>query len=167
MTLGVCPLCKGLMRVFTKELSENTPFRVRCPHCEVVLAVDSPPPQNITEMSDKEKALSARRQETEYTFEAAEDNRSKSLNWAEYPDFWDEEEIPESALFPAEKDAGTSVGTWMKSTLRTLLWIIVSVGVIVIFALIVNLVLPGPAGQRGASGFKPPSMEKIHEEPGR
>ncbi len=52
----------------------------------------------------------------------------------------------------------------MKSSLRTLLWIVISIGVIAVFALIVNLVLPGPAGERGISSFKAPSMEQINKE---
>jgi ABC-type sugar transport system permease subunit len=144
------------MKVDEELLQDRAPYRAKCPHC---LALCALPHTGESRSVAEEQATEAQwvpgnslTEENDLDYEPG-----PAFIKPHEADIWDEE-IPEGALFPAEHDAGPSVGAWMKSFFRTFIWVVISLAIVAFFALIVNLVLPGPAGQRGVTGFTPPDM---------
>jgi hypothetical protein len=146
------------MKIDDTGLHGDRSIKVKCPHCEVALSM-------VTHAPRWEKPPSARpdTKGSDTGIPAPEsgvfqDEKGPEVLPVNTEGIWDEE-IPQGAFFPAEQDAGPTLRSWMASSLKTFIWIVVSVAVVALFALIVNLTLPGPAGDRGAAGFRAPKME--------
>jgi len=135
-----CSHCNGLMRVDENVLPKDPRVKVRCPHCQEIGL--------LAEMTASEEFLRGEPRET-----ATRDTSSSSPQSGLQPDDSSEPTIPSDAFrdfrFPAERQTVESTKSPGKQRVRLLVLALVSLAVVAFFALLVNLVLPGPLG----SGF--------------
>jgi predicted Zn finger-like uncharacterized protein len=119
-----CSYCSGTMRIDEEALHGGRPLKVRCPHCKGVGFAGARPSGGAP--FPERRASSPGTQAAE-TAELA-------LPPDAFKDF----------RFPSEEDRARPVKRSMSAKTRILVWIGASIGIIIIFALLVNLVLPGP-----------------------
>lgn len=140
-----CAHCQGTMRLDEKNIPDKPKVKVRCPHCRGIGYIENtlapnPPPSLLDEQPVSQPDQSK--------FELREPLTDKSE--MEY-----DVSLPHDAFkdfrFPAEQDRQnnsrkTAIG------LKTIVLAVASLVVIIFFALLVNIILPGPAGIKGVSG---------------
>jgi hypothetical protein len=119
-----CSYCSGTMRIDEEGLHEGRPLKVRCPHCKGIGFVGARPSRGAP--LPEERASSPGTE--------ASDTTDLSLPPDAFKDF----------RFPSEEDVSPPGRRFLSAKMRILVWIGASVGIIIIFALLVNLVLPGP-----------------------
>lgn len=130
-----CSHCGKRMRVDDKSVPPGKHVKVRCPYCQGVGVALLPPPEAAAAPL-KQSAVAERPQEAQQGAGSA-----AAATEQEPP-------IPADAFnsfrFPSEEGGVEPQRTAMSSKLRLFLWIGASAGVVLLFALLVNLVLPGP-----------------------
>jgi predicted Zn finger-like uncharacterized protein len=134
-----CTYCSGKMRVDEKSIPEGKWVKVKCPHCSGIgLAGRQHPGEGAIPGGSIPPQAAPSPMEP-----AAPDGRLA------YHTTVDEPSLPQDAFkgfrFPAETEAvAVKESPPKKSGLRILAWIGASLGIVLLFALVVNLVLPGP-----------------------
>ncbi|MCA1960589.1 MAG: zinc-ribbon domain-containing protein [Desulfomonile sp.] len=130
-----CAQCGEKMRVDDNSVPPGRKVKLRCPHCQAV---------GVT-------WLPARSEEAAAASIAAVVDETKRMQsrTSRAPIHADKEpHIPADAFnnfrFPSEEEGRGSHRAAMSWKVRLLLWGVASGGVILFFALLVNLVLPGP-----------------------
>lgn len=118
-----CSRCNGLMKVDRDAIPVTGSVTVRCPHCKEVGWVKDP--------------SAARR------FETRVPGPSAALS-SHGPAALGEPDYVNDYRFPAEQEAEASQRSVMALRARILVWVLLSLGVILVFAFLVNLILPGP-----------------------
>jgi len=125
MTLIVvrCSHCNGLMKIDQDAIPVTGSVTVRCPHCKEAGWVRDPSAASglQTRASGPSAALSSHG-----------------------PAALDEPDYANDYRFPAEQEAEASQRSGMALRARILVWLLLSLGVIVVIAFLVNLILPGP-----------------------
>lgn len=168
-----CPKCNGMMKVDENLIPKTESFKVRCPHCSEIDNVPHPAsPAPAAESAPDETSKESR-------------SRHPPLLRSRPPEVArtagdapgaGEPTMPSDAFdrfrFPAEQDADEEPKPRLGTKARILVWAGLSLAVVVFFALIVNFVLRGPAGQKPDLGFVPPAMESGNgsapsDQPGR
>ena len=146
-----CPHCKGMMRVDESLIPSGGGVRIRCPHCKGIDYVADP-------ASAETRKVPANRSKIETVPSGTRTNRpmggtphapigSQSVSEATIPD-----DAFQGFRFPAEKGASAFPARRLSKRMRILLWVIASLVIVAIFALLVNIVLPGPGGSRPFGG---------------
>ncbi len=156
-----CFQCNGLLRVDENSLPFDRRAKVRCPHCKSIGLMPEQPAAHL----------------------ATGDPNAAAPGDADYPALlpvqvppppppkppdWKEAAIPHDAFnsfrYPGDRNAKASEKKPPTAPKKWALvaWVVVSVAVVAFFALLVNLILPGPAGVSPAvytvpSGPAPPS----------
>ena len=131
------------MRVELKDLPPGKKVRVRCPHCRTIGQIpvprrplDSPPYPGPK--AGEGRRLSAPTGRGEEKSIASVRGSSRALDPS----------LPEDAFddfrFPAEEGKAAPRGRALGMGLKVLVWVGASLGIVLFFALLVNLVLPGP-----------------------
>lgn len=131
-----CTECGEKMRVHDESVPPGKKVKVRCPHCQAVGVAFLPGPGADPAAQRTGAALAEESRHTQPPSESAVVTAEK------------EPPIPEDAFnsfrFPAEEEGAEAQRAPMSRKWRFLLWIAASLGVVLFFALLVNLVLPGP-----------------------
>jgi predicted Zn finger-like uncharacterized protein len=131
-----CPHCDGKMKVDESRLSSGEQAKIRCPHCKEICSVRDPAqqssrPESAGSASDKIKVAKSPSSEKRTDHDPT---------------------LPKDAFqnfrFPAETEAPPAPKKPARSALKTVIWVVVSLAVVAFFALLVNIVLPGPNGER-------------------
>jgi predicted Zn finger-like uncharacterized protein len=140
-----CTYCNGKMRVDEKSIPEGKWVKVKCPHCNGIgLAGAQPPPEGAIPGHSLPSPSAGAPEVASTPRIPPSDTQLPYLPRQEEPS------VPQDAFrgfrFPAEKASAEISQSEGKKTrrFRALAWIAASLGVILLFALIVNLVLPGP-----------------------
>jgi predicted Zn finger-like uncharacterized protein len=140
-----CAHCQGTMRLDEKNLPDKPKVKVRCPHCSRIGYIENTSAPNPRPNSSDEQPIS---QTHESKFELREPLTDK-------PEMEYDVSMPHDAFqefrFPSEQDRQnnsrkTAIG------LKTIVLAVASLVVIIFFALLVNIILPGPSGIKGVSG---------------
>jgi predicted Zn finger-like uncharacterized protein len=139
-----CAHCQGTMRLDEKNIPDKPKVKVRCPHCSGIGYIENTSAPNPLPSLFDEQPVS---QPDQSKFELREPLTDKlemeydvSLPHDAFKDF----------RFPAEQDRQnnhrkTAIG------LNTIILAVASLVVIIFFALLVNIILPGPSGIQGVS----------------
>lgn len=154
-----CSKCDGMMKVDENIVPKAENFKVRCPHCGEIDTVPHPTFSDPNTENEAREPAPIRQdspplqQTTELEPASSGDNKPEGA----------EPSLPSDAFgrfrFPAEKEAKDKPKEPMGRRARILVWAGLSAAVVVLFALLVNLLLPGPAAQSTDLGFVPPAME--------
>jgi hypothetical protein len=159
-----CARCNGKMRVDENLIPKGEEVKIRCPHCREIdvfrHGAPSPVPAPATE-TQPPKPEEPKPQAT--TLNQKVKTNAGSSRPAEFT-------IPDDAFrgfrFPSEQGARSTDKQPMNKKLKLAIWLIVSLAVVAFFALLVNIVLPGPQG--GAPFYKPaPQEESLPGGPGK
>lgn len=147
-----CTHCKGLMQVDETRIPKGGGVKVRCPRCKEIGYVPAPslsaqsaqgPMTGTAGVSPPQVPLpgtAPRRTPSETTHGMRRDEPA-------FP-----EDAFENFRFPAE-NAGNALKRRPMSTRKKIIIVVaVSLAVVAVFALLVNIVLPGPSGRRPFSG---------------
>ena len=135
-----CCYCEGVLRVDEKSLPTGRRAKIRCPHCKQIGYMPGVPLPGAAQ-EDAEAQAPA---------EPREHPRLLPLDESS-PAAAEEPTMPRDAFqsfrFPAEqKESRQQPKMATRRGLRLAVWVIVSLAVVGLFALLVNLILPGPAG---------------------
>jgi predicted Zn finger-like uncharacterized protein len=150
-----CSQCQQLLRVDENNLPEGRSVKVRCPHCNVIGQMSGRQSEAITAAGDHSETAVP---ETDYPLLLRVDGppAPAAASTAE----WHDSSLPSDAFqsfrFPAEREKREAATKQKRSTVKYVLWAIGSLAVIGFFALLVNIVLPGPGGVRPAIHTVPP-----------
>lgn len=142
-----CSSCSGMMQFDESVLSPDKRVEVRCPHCSEVGPV---------RMDRRVSSDTAPVAETSAKIDEPSDTlRSDSPDWSASQRPVQQSDRPRRRpaqsdgsvefRFPSESDLPASASRTTSLALKIAVWILASLGVIAVFALIVNIVLPGPA----------------------
>lgn len=137
-----CAHCQGKMRLDEKNIPDKPKVKVRCPHCSGIGYIENTSAPNPVPSSFDEQPVS---QPDQSKFELREPLTDK-------PEMGYDVSLPHDAFkdfqFPAEQDRQNNSP---KSAigLKTIVLAVASLAVIIFFALLVNIILPGPAGIKG------------------
>ncbi len=139
-----CALCKGQMKLDEASLPDRPRIKVRCPHCQGIGYVERPALYDTTLENDT--AVQA----ASDSFGTTAEFRRKELGFETDSH---EPSVPTDAFkefhFPSEKRDEPQVHESRSRGRKILLWAVISLAVVAFFALIVNIVLPGPSGGQG------------------
>jgi hypothetical protein len=142
-----------MMRLDEGRIPKGGGVKIRCPRCKEIDYVEDPSLSKsrgqapaaagkIDIRTSKDRELSRR------SAPAKGNAREES-----------EPSIPDDAFhgfrFPAERETNSSSARTMRPWVRILIWGIVSLAVVAFFALLVNVVLSGPAGNNPLFDGKP------------
>jgi predicted Zn finger-like uncharacterized protein len=144
-----CAHCQGTMRLDEKNIPDKPKVKVRCPHCSGIGYIENTSTPNPLPSLFDEQPVS---QDEGPKFELPEpptDNLEVGYDVS----------LPHDAFkdfrFPAEQDRQnnhrkTAIGL-TSIGLKTIILVVASLVVIIFFALLVNIILPGPSGIQGVS----------------
>lgn len=154
-----CAHCQGTMRLDEKTLPDTPKVKVRCPHCRGIGYIEPKFPRSTP------VAPSPAERPTPKSFRPKFELPQPT---PDEPGMEYDLSIPADAFkefrFPAEQDSngrsrngiknGTTIG------LKTVILVIASLITVVFFALLVNVILPGPGGVKGAIRTVQPEEEQ-------
>ncbi len=129
-----CAHCRGLMRVDHKQIPAQAQAKVRCPHCRGLGLVRTQPPGEPQAPSAKTPSGHA----------ALAGPSGAGVVRSAQPAVHEEPEYVDEYLFPAERETLPYERQPGVISLRIVAWAVASVLVVLLFALLVNLILPGP-----------------------
>jgi predicted Zn finger-like uncharacterized protein len=137
-----CPHCDEKMRVDESRLPSVERAKVRCPHCKEIISLGDQAKQPGQVGAPGISAEGPQRAASSGPGAMAGERKNVARGKA----------MDHEPTFP--KDAFQNFQGPRSSTLKIILWIVGSAAIIGFFALLVNLVLPGPYGDRsiGRSG---------------
>ncbi len=146
------------MRLDESRIPKGGGVKVRCPQCNEIDYVEDPSlskSRGKTPSPQPTSKIDIRTSPARERLPRA--NGAKGIA-SEPP----EPSIPEDAFegfrFPAEREENSSSKRSLSTWARILIWAIVSLAIVAIFALLVNIVLSGPAGNRPFIGGKSSGM---------
>jgi predicted Zn finger-like uncharacterized protein len=165
-----CFQCNGLLRVDESSLPTNRRARVRCPHCKGIgLMPDRLVARSATGLSSAEPAA---QEEADYpSLLPLEPPAGQPMD--QIPDQpvqqqpaaaedWKETALPRDAFksfrYPGERDRPPGPKKAAAKGWPPIWLIVVSIAVVAFFALLVNIILPGPAGVNPAIHTVPPEQ---------
>jgi predicted Zn finger-like uncharacterized protein len=167
-----CSRCNGLMRVDESALPQDPRVKVRCPHCKEIgllaemtaseASFHGEPSEIATPPTSGSGALGDEAIDSPRSGVDAGDSSEPTIPSDAFRDF----------RFPAERQTVKPTKPSEKSRIRLLIFALVSLAVVAFFALLVNLVLPGPSGSafyKGAipEGTTPETATQSAPHPGR
>lgn len=140
-----CSHCQELMKIDETKLPEGKDGLVRCPHCREILRIDeesralrplSSESRTQEESLDAEESVVPEDDEQEFTSDDVPPDHDTVASVAD--------KSSDDFLFPAEVGPDPLKEKKRSLKFKLVLWAIISVAVIGFFALLVNLILPGP-----------------------
>ncbi len=154
-----CAHCQGTMRLDEKSLHDRPKVKVRCPHCQGIGYIEP-------KFSRPTPAVSSPAERP--TSKSFQPKSQLPQQVADEPEMEYDISIPADAFkefrFPAEEDSNGSLRNEIRNGatigLKTVILVIASVITVVFFALLVNVILPGPAGVKGAVRTVQPDEEQ-------
>lgn len=156
-----CAHCKGLMRIEESRIPAGGGVKVRCPHCSEIGYVPAPDVEAARETKPVPGDHPASGEALAGAIPVHQTLASETVKGASGP----EPSLPEDAFhdfrFPAERQMQESVSAPLSRGKRILVWAAVSLAVVAFFALLVNLVLPGPSGRKPFSGEGSERIEQL------
>lgn len=160
-----CSQCGGMMKVDEAKVPANRKFKVRCPHCQYVDVVTG---QSVAPEVSATGPLEARNDQPARLKQshAIARDRESSL---------DVQRSHGDIHFPADiGDVEPLAKKLMSRKMWLICWVVGSVTWVGLFALLVNLILPGPYGGRPVTGLPPqeeatsfPGTGLLHQPSGR
>ncbi len=144
-----CFQCNGLLRIDENSLPSDRRAKVRCPHCKGIgLMPDRP-------AADPSSEDPSAREASDYPALLPTEESVR-------PPDWKEAAIPHDAFnsfrYPGERDGRLAEKKTAAKRFPLILWVVVSVAIVALFALLVNIILPGPAGVSPAIHSVPPEQ---------
>jgi hypothetical protein len=140
------------MRVDEARIPKGGGVKVRCPHCDEIGYV----PARDVEVARETKPVPATSERSNipppHFAEAVEPPVSRQPRQPNHEDATLPEDAFHDFRFPAERPIAKKNRNPAPRKRRILVWVAVSVALVAFFALFVNLMLPGPSGQRPFSG---------------
>lgn len=139
-----------MMRIDDSRIPKGGSVKVRCPHCREIEEVAHPASSDQAIVSPGPESGPG---QPAALVEAGGLDAIGSETSSGAPHGPTEPTIPTDAFqnfrFPAETDATTIKSKWFPGGTRQILfWVVISVAVVALFALFVNVLLPGPMGTR-------------------
>jgi predicted Zn finger-like uncharacterized protein len=127
-----CSHCIGMMRVDESRLKPGRRLKVRCPHCRGIGIVAPTTARSLDESNEADQL--------------AENEGSPGTAAFEAPDATEADQESKWVMFPAEEDGESPRKKTppKKRRLRLIIFGLASLAVIGFFALLVNVILPGP-----------------------
>ena len=147
-----CSHCKGLMRVDEARIPKGGGVKVRCPHCDDVGYAPARDVEVVRETKPVPVTYDSSNISPPQFAQAAESPVSRQPRQPNHEDATLPEDAFHDFRFPAERPVAKKNRNPAPRKTRVLVWVAVSVAVVAFFALFVNLMLPGPSGQRPFSG---------------
>jgi hypothetical protein len=133
------------MRVDDKTIPDGRWVKVRCPHCQGIGLAGHQTPAGIP--SRPGSPVPAAFPQEPSASPAAQVGKGPSVRSPDDPQVF-ELSLPADAFkdfrFPAEAEIGPTAKREPALGKRILVWFCVSLGIVFVFALLVNLILPGP-----------------------
>lgn len=147
-----CPHCKSMMRIDETLIPRGGGVRIRCPRCKGMDYVrDQAASPSQATPPDQSRPEQVRGEQAAMTRPAVRPShdpvRSSGVTEATMPD-----DAFQGFRFPAERETGALQARTLSRSMKILLWVIASLVVVAVFALLVNIVLPGPGGSRPFGG---------------
>ena len=131
-----CSQCAGKMRVDESRIPEGRKVKVRCPHCKSIGVIQDQP---VIDQAPAPEVLTGS--------PSVQDKGSPPLRIT--GNGVSEHTLPSDAFhsfrFPSEREAPLVEGPSPVRDFGLVTWILVSLGVVGFFALLVNIILSGPA----------------------
>ena len=161
-----CAHCQGTMRLDEKSLPDRPKVKVRCPHCSGLGYIEPKFPS----LAPAEKPLAEQRATKSFQPEFQLPQQGADDPGMEY-----DISIPEDAFdefrFPAEQNGNGRFRNGIRNRatigLKTVILMIASLVTVAFFALLVNIILPGPGGGKGAIPAVQPEEEQTSAKYGR
>lgn len=126
-----CSHCQGLMKVDDDRLPQGKRAKVRCPHCDAVGLMG----EQLTPLDVPSDSVSPPAEDsTPKPEQAPSKRRPFAERFKDDPDYH----------FPAEETDPKKDAKPRSKTRQMIFWAALSVFVALFFALVVNLILPGP-----------------------
>lgn len=152
-----CTHCKGLMKVDETRIPKGGGVKVRCPRCKEIGYVPDPSlaaksPQGPMTDAAGESPPHVSHMGAAATRLPFASTRSASRGEPLFP-----EDAFENFRFPAENAGNALKRRPMSTRKKIIIMVAVSLAVVAVFALLVNIVLPGPSGRRPFSGGVSPA----------
>jgi len=133
------------MRIDQSGLPKGRSVKVRCPHCNEIGPMQDP--VSFT------GAVDGRLDSSTQPFDETMDDLRRALPRDESLSF--PSSVASDFRFPAERETVPPRKTMLSSRLKILLWAVGSLLVVAFFALLVNIILPGPYGAGSETGAPP------------
>ena len=144
-----CAHCQGTMRLDEKSLPDRDKVKVRCPHCSGIGYIEPKFPRSIPAVSSPAEKPTPKSFQPKFELpQRPADEPGMEYDLSIPPDAFKE------FRFPAEQESngrfrngirnGATIGS------KTVILVIASLITVVFFALLVNVILPGPGGGKGA-----------------
>jgi predicted Zn finger-like uncharacterized protein len=161
-----CTHCKGIMRLDETKIPGGGGVTIRCPRCQGVDYVQDP---SQAKGGDSDKGLSVPKEIVEKPQKSSESTRRPAPKQRVPSSDVSEVTMPSDAFqgfrFPAEEKGDAFPKRRLSRRARLLLWGIASLVVVALFALLVNIVLPGPGGNRPFGGAIAPDQTQHRQLP--
>lgn len=145
-----CSQCGGMMKVDEAKVPPNRKFKVRCPHCQNVdvfsgdaVGLQGSPVGPLAAPAAQQPPLAP----------PPEPRRDSGPSLVVPPSLRDFE-------FPADQQDEPPARTLMSRKTRIICWAVGSLLWVALFALLVNLILPGPYGGSPVTGL-PPQIDEV------
>lgn len=156
-----CAHCNGQMKLDEASLPDKPRFKVKCPLCQGIGYVERQPVDTSPVEDDPAVKAAADAYDTTAEFRkselaAAAKSYDPSLPADAFRDFH----------FPAEMEDDGQPRAPIRTGLKIVLWAIASLAVIAFFALLVNVVLPGPGGGGGILRAVQPKQDTAPHDAG-
>ncbi len=167
-----CPKCNGKMRIDSSGVPKGAEVKIRCPHCGAIdtfkedsVAGHLKTPRDTPPFDDAESKLAEKTPDNRQPMQSVDIAPSKtekvsfrkSANLMDGPqrkntpsNGIEEATMPEDAFqefrFPSEQTSERQIQPLRSSRNRIIIWAGISIGVILFFAILVNLILPSSQG---------------------
>jgi predicted Zn finger-like uncharacterized protein len=162
-----CSHCGGMMKVAEESLPRSGKIKVQCPHCK---EIDPLPEQPAAPTSEETAAPPPTEAAVPRSPIPKEEIREPEPGRTRETDA-SEPSVPADAFrgfrFPAEKESPALVRKKMSSRIKLLIWAAVSLLIVVFFALLVNILLPGPYGGKPVTGLPTQEQTDSFSKPGQ
>jgi len=131
-----CSHCAGKMRIDESRIPEGQKVKIRCPHCKGIGLIQDQPTVDHTPTPEVfAGARSAQERGPTVTRTATNGVSEHTLPSDAFQSF----------RFPSERGVPVPDPRSPRAGFGIMTWILVSLGVVGFFALLVNIILPGPA----------------------
>lgn len=142
-----CPHCDGKMRVDETKIPFGARARVRCPHCNEISPANGGTPSHQTGRIARSTAAPGQSMAST-SAGSPQAAKARSEPGASEAELCFPKDAFQNFRFPAETEIPAASNKKAGSMKRLAVWVLVSLAVIGLFALLVNLVLPGPYGTK-------------------
>jgi predicted Zn finger-like uncharacterized protein len=148
-----CFRCKGLLRVDESNLPSDRKAKIRCPHCKGIGLMPDIPVRRPAAQGGSADVPAPERGDYPTLLSPEQPRAARD---------WKEAAIPQDAFktfrSPGEREDREPVKKAVRRGWPLWVWVLVSFVIVGAFALLVNVILPGPAGVRPVVHAVPPGQ---------